>query len=140
VHQRLCSRPLLFGILSFFLLHRSFLAQSSYPKEAGLDLARLSASFEELAQRVSPAVVQIFVTGFSTLGVEGESSGASVLARQQSTGSGVILDPEGYIITCAHVVENARRVQVQLPTPLQTRSPAHYQAVPCSCKSRDVAR
>src|SRR5262249_29619663 len=55
----------------------------------------------------------------------GESSGASVLAREQSTGSGVILDPEGYVVTCAHVVENARRVQLLLPTSRQTGSPGH---------------
>ena len=33
------------------------------------------------------------------------------------------MDPDGYIVTCAHVVENARRVQVLLATPLQTNSP-----------------
>lgn len=123
MRQKPCFERILFLILGFSLLGRSLLAQSSHAKEASLNLARLSGSFEALAQQVSPAVVQIFVTGFSTLGVEGESSGAGVLARQQSTGSGVILDSEGYIVTCAHVVENARRVQVLLSTPLQTKAP-----------------
>jgi len=123
VYERPHFQLLLFLIISFFLFSRTTLAQSPQAKEAGLSLARLSASFEALAQQVSPAVVQIFVTAFSALGVEGESSGASVLARQQSTGSGVILDPHGYIVTCAHVVENARRVQILLPTPRQTGSP-----------------
>src|SRR5215510_1896242 len=124
VHPKVCVR-LLLSILVIRLADSVRIAQAPHSKDAELNLARLSASFETLAQRVSPAVVQIFVTSFSTLGVEGESSAVSVLARQQNTGSGVILDPGGYIVTCAHVVENARRVQVLLPTPRQTGSPGH---------------
>jgi serine protease Do len=42
-------------------------------------------------------------------------SAGVVLGRQQSTGSGFVIDPEGYIITNAHVVNGARRVQIVLP-------------------------
>jgi serine protease Do len=125
VHPKVCARLVLLSILVLCLPGGTLIGQSGHTKDAELNLARLSASFETLAQRVSPAVVQIFVTSFSTLGVEGESSAVSVLARQQNTGSGVILDPGGYIVTCAHVVENARRIQVLLPTPRQTGSPGH---------------
>ena len=40
---------------------------------------------------------------------------ASVMGRQQSSGSGFVIDPEGYIITNAHVVNGAQRVQIVLP-------------------------
>jgi len=38
-----------------------------------------------------------------------------VVGRQESTGSGFVIDPDGYIITNAHVVSGARRVQIVLP-------------------------
>ena len=34
---------------------------------------------------------------------------------ERSSGSGVIVDPDGYIVTNAHVVENAARIEVELP-------------------------
>ena len=34
---------------------------------------------------------------------------------ERSSGSGVIVDPDGYIVTNAHVVENATRIEVELP-------------------------
>jgi serine protease Do len=36
--------------------------------------------------------------------------------RARSLGSGVIVDPNGYILTNAHVVEDADRIRVQLPS------------------------
>ncbi len=92
----------------------SSLAQSSAESEPAL--ARLSSSFEALSQRISPAVVQILATGYrSAVG----SSQSSLLSRQRSGGSGVILDREGYIVTNAHVVEGASRVQVLLARSLR---------------------
>ena len=84
-------------------------AQPQRPKGGGA-LEAMSASFERVAQRVSPSVVQIFVSGYG-LG-DGESD---VLTKQQGTASGTVLDPDGYIVTNAHVVSRARRIQVLLP-------------------------
>jgi len=89
-------------------------AQASGENE--IALSRLSGSFEALSKRVSPAVVQIFATGYSTaLG----NTEFNLLSRGQSGGSGVILDPEGYILTNLHVIQGARRIQVLLDRSLR---------------------
>jgi serine protease Do len=98
-------------------------AQSSAPaklpdnvRNDPVSLRQLSASFEELAARVRPAVVQIFSTGYAAAEEgEGTNTGA-LLERQRSTGSGVILTADGYIVTNNHVVQGARKIEVRLPT------------------------
>src|SRR5580658_814885 len=86
-------------------------------------LRELSSSFEELAARVRPAVVQIFSTGYAKPqeGDDEASSNTALLSKQISTGSGVILTADGYIVTNNHVVENARKIEVKLPTRGTTR-------------------
>jgi len=93
-------------------------AQQAPPTRAGA-LAEFSRSLQELSDRVSPSVVQIFVTAFVPPDDEDRSTPEPVVER--SSGSGVILDPEGYIVTNAHVVENARRLEVELPIQAQSR-------------------
>jgi serine protease Do len=73
--------------------------------------ADLSKSTEELSSRVSQAVVQVFASGFR-LTSEDESN-PGLVRRVRSGGSGVILDPAGYIVTNAHVVEGAARVEMK---------------------------
>jgi serine protease Do len=88
------------------------------PRPQPTSLHELSASFEELAARVRPAVVQIFSTGYARPeeGGDEDSSNMALLSKQTSTGSGVILTPDGYIVTNNHVVDNARKIEVKLPT------------------------
>jgi serine protease Do len=76
-------------------------------------LEQFSESLDELTARVSPAIVQVLVTGYGPL-EEKTKGDASQIGRQRSLGSGVILDPDGYIITNAHVVKGAQRVRVLL--------------------------
>jgi serine protease Do len=78
-------------------------------------LRELSESFQHLADRVNPAVVEIYTTG--SVPSEGLVSSTKLFARQSRSGSGVILDPDGYIVTNAHVVIGASKVQVRLATP-----------------------
>jgi serine protease Do len=80
-------------------------------------LERLNTALESLAAKVSPAVVQVLVTGYGSLNEESRSKTA-LIVRQRAVGSGVVVDPSGYIMTNAHVVEGARRIQVALPLPM----------------------
>jgi len=79
-------------------------------------LRQFNSSLEALVSRVSPAVVQIQATGLAP--VEGSNkAGVALIVRQRALGSGVMLDPDGYIMTNAHVVEGAQRIRVLFPTP-----------------------
>jgi serine protease Do len=89
------------------------LVSAQAPPTRSPSLADLSHSLQDLAARVSPSVVQIFVTGYAAPEEHAAASAEPVLER--SSGSGVIVDAEGYIVTNAHVVENARRIEVELP-------------------------
>ncbi len=85
-------------------------------------LHTLNSSMESLVQQVSPSVVQILVTGYGTVDSHGQGDTA-LIGRQRTLGSGVIVDPEGYIITNAHVVEGAVRVRVVMFTSENSNSP-----------------
>ena len=78
---------------------------------AGISLQDFSDSFEDVSKKVTPAVVQIYTTGYGPA----QGSGMAPITIQRGTGSGIILDPNGYIITNAHVVELARQVKVLIP-------------------------
>lgn len=86
-------------------------------------LKRFSQSVESLVQRVSPSVVQIVVTGYGPLENAGRDETDVVLGRQRSLGSGVIVDRDGYIVTNAHVVAGALRVQSRCHRQLPTKRP-----------------
>src|SRR5437660_2920874 len=79
-------------------------------------LRKFNESVDALIRRVSPSVVQILVTGYGPLD-EGEHGNTNTLiGRQRAIGSGFVIDPSGYIVTNAHVVKGAQRVQVVLPS------------------------
>ena len=99
-------------------------AQSRRRTEAGSEtraaapdlLRELNNSMEALVARVSPAVVQIVVTGYGFLD-QHRGQDVPVVGRQRGIGSGVIVDSNGYIVTNAHVVEGAQQIQVVLSHP-----------------------
>ena len=74
------------------------------------DLASLDSQLDALARRVAPSVVQVLAFGYA-------SAPGALLAQAGASGSGVIVDAEGWIVTNAHVVEGARGVRVDLLQP-----------------------
>jgi serine protease Do len=102
--------------VTLLLLSPGVKAGASQGRESADVLRELSSSSQNLVRRVSPSVVQILTVGYGTVEEPGGSETALV-ARQRTIGSGVIVDPDGYIITNAHVVGGAQRVRVVLSSP-----------------------
>jgi serine protease Do len=89
-------------------------SQTAPKKNSFTVLNQFSEAVQALSARVAPSVVQISVTRYGPR--EGSTGGRTgvVLGRQQSVGSGVIIDPDGYIVTNAHVVAGAQSIRVHV--------------------------
>lgn len=87
------------------------------PAAAPDSLEQMNASVDGLTRKVWPSVVQILVTSYGTREPSNRADTSVVVGRQKSTGSGFVIDADGYIMTNAHVVSGAQRVQVVLPSP-----------------------
>src|ERR1700688_1955243 len=118
-----------YGVIACFLAATFALAQSpaartdpaasafvSKMQPSSHLLRALNSSLETVVSKVAPAVVQIVVTGYGPPESHGHTDTARIV-RQHALGTGVIVDPDGYIITNAHVVEGAQRIKVILPPP-----------------------
>ena len=79
------------------------------------DLTGLSRSYQSLVERVDPAVVQIVARQFAPV-----TEGSPLVKNSRSAGSGVLVSPDGYVITNAHVIGTSRRIQVLLPQKSET--------------------
>ncbi len=89
--------------IAAFLLALPLCAQPS--------LRALSNQFQTLVERTNPAVVQIVVRSLSA----SEEDSSPLIKNAKGNGSGAVMSADGYIVTNAHVVANARRIQVLLP-------------------------
>ena len=110
--------------------HRSFLSvplvllslasaahaqQKPVPSALPDPLVRMNESIDALTKKVWPSVVQIMVTSYGAREESTRGAADVVVGRQRSVGSGFVIDGEGYIMTNAHVVSGAQRVQIVLP-------------------------
>lgn len=103
-------------------------AQNSQPAHATDALHQLNESVESLVQRVSPSVVQILVSGYGSTEDSGQGQMSVVIGRQRVIGSGVVVDSDGYIVTNAHVVKGAEKIEVIVPpAPLADKQPGDAQ-------------
>jgi serine protease Do len=117
-------------------------AADAKPLQASTSPQQLSSQFAQVAKTIEPSVVNIntestikpsrrgrrapspdednggddFQDFFDRFfgGQPGGPGGRPEGMRQRSLGSGVIVDPKGYILTNAHVVEKADRIRVNL--------------------------
>lgn len=108
-------------LVSGFGLVRPSLADLSLgatepPVKLDADASSFSQAFIEVAEKVTPAIVQISVVS------ERENPHSDwfffpfkdMPKEQRGSGSGIIISPDGYIVTNNHVVENASKVSVGL--------------------------
>jgi serine protease Do len=58
------------------------------------------------------------VTGYGPISPASSGDTGLIIGRQRTVGSGVVISEEGYIVTNAHVVNGAQRVQVVLHGPV----------------------
>ena len=110
-------------LTAVLILSSSVSSQTAPNRPEGDPLHQLNNSVRALVKRVAPSVVHIVVIGYGP--VDNSRDNASlVLGKQQSVGSGLIIDPDGYIVTNAHVVRGAHRVQVNVPAAATDDSPS----------------
>ena len=100
-------------LVAVFLLPSGARSQTPAPKPGTDVIHEMNSAFETLVKQVSPAVVEVLVTGYGT-DEEEEDKDSSPIGRERSLGSGVIIEPDGYIVTNYHVVKGADRVRVVL--------------------------
>jgi serine protease Do len=88
---------------------------SAVAADARSSLHQLSDSVEAIVKRVSSSVVHIAVSGLTEVDDRDRSDADVAVERSRSVASGVIVDPNGYIMTNAHALKGALRVEVILP-------------------------
>ena len=104
-------------LVSLIILSTSGLAFAQRSTAPQNPLDSWNDSVDTLVAKVWPSVVQILVTSYGPRD-EGERGNANVVVgRQRSVGSGFAIDSDGYIMTNAHVVNGAQRIQVVISPP-----------------------
>ena len=99
------------------------------PSSAAAGSAAANGSYSVAARRAAPAVVSVTATKMTRRSPHADDPrfkfffGDQAAQQQQvGLGSGVIVSPEGYLLTNHHVVEDATEIEVQLQDGRQTRA------------------
>jgi serine protease Do len=108
-----CARVVAWSATILCALTFSSAAHAQNRSRVAQTLGALSDSLSELSSTISPSVVQIIGTGYG-LDNDEQHTGVNILSRQRNTGSGIIVSPDGYIMTNAHVIDSARSIRVKL--------------------------
>ncbi|HEY7038435.1 MAG TPA: trypsin-like peptidase domain-containing protein [Methylomirabilota bacterium] len=81
------------------------------------DIARLNDFMHDLSERMKPALVQVRVRRVAEVQTEGQEQQPNAPTppdERRSSGSGFMIREDGYLVTNAHVVADAERIQVRL--------------------------
>ena len=120
------------AILKFIAVVFILIGASAFAQEREIPSSREQVvfSYAPLVKKISPAVVNIYTKRVVTKRVSpfgndpfferffGGADGIGGLTRRQvesALGSGLIIEPEGVVITNAHVVKDAQEISVVLP-------------------------
>jgi serine protease Do len=109
------ARLSLIALLSAALGETAGAEQRQQPVLTQEPLVRMNMAVDALTRSVWPSVVQILVSSYGPREESGRNDTSAVVGRQRAVGSGFVIDADGYIMTNAHVVNGAQRVQIMLP-------------------------
>jgi serine protease Do len=111
-----CFFPLRFlGVVAIAVFVAALPSAATAQDRGDNTLRKLNESVDALIKKVSPSVVQILVSGYGPVESSEHGNTATVIGRQRAIGSGFVIDPSGYIVTNAHVVSGAQRIQIVVP-------------------------
>jgi serine protease Do len=98
--------------LLFVIVLGAVLAAEEIPSRSTLCFRGLNEALIGVAKSVTPAVAMVTAEGYQQ--VAGDPGGVIPFGLRRAAGSGVIVSSNGYIVTNAHVVAGATRIQAQL--------------------------
>jgi serine protease Do len=94
------------------IVFSAVLTAGEVPSRVGVSAGVLNEALVGVTEKITPAVVMVIAEGYKQ--VAEYSAGVTPFGLRRAAGSGVILTADRYIVTNAHVVAYANRIQVQL--------------------------